>query len=138
MSFKRPTHLPVSQGQSVFGARMRQARQRVGLPQDKLGVLIGIDEHSASARMSRYENGVHEPPIATARLLAAALKVPLAYLYCDDDLLSEVLLASHQLSAQDKQAVLASIQARLLEMAQAAPSGPPVQTQTASEPALSR
>jgi transcriptional regulator with XRE-family HTH domain len=43
----------------------------MGLPQDKLGVLIGIDERSSSARMSRYENGVHEPPIQVATLRAA-------------------------------------------------------------------
>lgn len=126
MSFKRPTPEQATEGQSVFGVRMRQARQRAGLPQDKLGVLIGIDEHSASARMSRYENGVHEPPIATARLLAAALKVPLAYLYCDDDLLAEVVLASHKLPRQDRQTVLASIESRLLELAQPAPADSPV------------
>lgn len=119
MTFKRPTQL-LSAEHKVFGVRLRQARQKLGLPQDKLGVLIGIDEHSASARMSRYENGVHEPPIATARLLAAALKVPLAYLYCDDDLLADVVLASHQLSGDDKRSVLASIQERLLEVQQAA------------------
>lgn len=68
---------------------MRAARERLGLPQDRLGVLIGIDEGSASARMSRYETGVHEPAIATARLIARALRVPLPYLYCDDDLLAE-------------------------------------------------
>ena len=47
---------------------MRSARERLGIPQDRLGVLIGIDEGSASARMSRYETGVHEPPVAIARL----------------------------------------------------------------------
>lgn len=71
---------------------MREARTRLGIPQDKLGVMIGLDEGSASARISRYETGEHEPPYATAQNLAAALEVPVAYLYCDDDELAEMIL----------------------------------------------
>ena len=40
-----------------FGVRLRQARERLGLPQDKLGVMIGLDEGCSSARISRYETG---------------------------------------------------------------------------------
>lgn len=101
---------------AVFGLRMRQARERLGVPQDKLGVMIGIDEHSASARMSRYENGVHEPPIATARLLANALRVPLGYLYCDDDVLAAILLAASELPSEDRRTLVASVQARVQEI----------------------
>jgi len=63
----------------------------------KLGVMIGLDETVASARISRYEGGVHEPPISTARALAEALGVPLGYLYCDDDRLAEIILAASEL-----------------------------------------
>lgn len=63
----------------MFGHRLRCARKLLGLSQDRLGVLIGLDEHTASARISRYETGAHEPPIKTARLLAQVLGVPLAY-----------------------------------------------------------
>jgi transcriptional regulator with XRE-family HTH domain len=77
---------------SVFARRLRQARKVVGIAQDKLGVLIGLDEHTASARMSRYESGIHQPPIQTAQLIAAQLSVPLAYLYCDDDRMAHILL----------------------------------------------
>lgn len=69
-------------------------------------MLIGIDEHSASARMSRYENGVHEAAISTARRLAVALNVPLAFLYCDDDKLAEMLLLAHDLSPKDQDEVI--------------------------------
>jgi transcriptional regulator with XRE-family HTH domain len=92
---------------------MRQARERLGLPQDQLGVLIGIDEHSASARMSRYESGVHEAPIATARLIAKVLNVPLAFLYCDDEDLAEILLVASQLPNEDRVSILKSMQLRL-------------------------
>lgn len=93
----------------IFGKRLREARELVGLPQDKLGVLIGLDESSSSARMSRYETGIHEPPIATARLLASALRVPLAYFYCDDDLLAQILLKAAPLGERAKRQLLASL-----------------------------
>lgn len=53
---------------------------------------MGLDEGCSSARISRYETGVHEPPFATAERLAAILKVPPAYLYCRDDQLADLLL----------------------------------------------
>ena len=76
---------------TLFGRRLRQARKRIGIPQDKLGVMIGLDEGCSSARISRYETGIHEPKIATVEKLADALKVPLAYFFCKDDCLAEIL-----------------------------------------------
>ena len=81
-----------SNSPSIFGRRLREARTRVGIPQDKLGVQIGLDEGSSSARISRYETGEHEPPYTTALSLAQALQVPVAYLYCEDDTLAELIL----------------------------------------------
>ena len=77
---------------NLFGRRLRCARKLLGLSQDRLGVLIGLDEHTASARISRYETGAHEPPIKTARLLANVLGVPLAYLYCDDNRIADLIM----------------------------------------------
>ena len=82
--------------------------------------MIGIDEGSASARMSRYETGVHEPPVAIARLLALVLKVPLAYLYCDDDDLADIILSVHQLSPVDRAALQKSLRARVYGEGEAA------------------
>jgi len=76
---------------------MRSRREDLGWSQEKVGVLIGIDESSSRARISRYELGVHEPPVATARLIAAALKVSLPYLYCEDDDVAALLLALNDL-----------------------------------------
>lgn len=78
---------------SVFGRRLREARLQVGIPQDKLGVMVGIDEGTASARISRYETGAHGPQFEIAAALAKALRVPTAYLYCDDDELAALILA---------------------------------------------
>ncbi len=81
----------------------------MGIAQDRLGVQIGLDESVASARISRYESGVHEPAIGTARSLARALDVPLAYLYCDDDCLAKIILAVSRLPRHEQEAVLISL-----------------------------
>ena len=99
----------------IFGRRLRQARKWAGLPQDRLGVAIGLDETTSSARISRYETGVHEPPIATARLLALELGVPLAFLYCDDDDLAAALLNLASLSATERRRLLRQLDWRMPE-----------------------
>ena len=78
---------------TVIGRRMRSRREALGWPQERVGVEIGIDESASRARISRYELGTHEPPVKTARLIAQALGVPLAYLYCEDDAIAALLLA---------------------------------------------
>lgn len=100
------TDTDVGAEQPVFGRRLRQARKWQGMPQDKLGVAIGLDETTSSARISRYETGVHEPPIATAELLAAELKVPLAFLYCVEDDLALIILKASQMSAADRRRLI--------------------------------
>lgn len=92
---------------TLFGRRLREARRRMGIAQDKLGVVIGIDEGSSSARMSRYETGIHEPQFATAERLASALKVPVAYFYCDEDRLADFLIYYASLEENQKDQVLA-------------------------------
>ncbi len=94
----------------------------MGIAQDKLGVKIGLDETVASARISRYESGVHEPPIKTARDIADALNVPLGYLYCDDDRLAEIILAASELPADDQEQLLRSLKERLEQIKDAGPT----------------
>jgi len=77
---------------STLARRLRQARERAGLPQDRLGVLAGLEESSSSARISRYESGVHEPTLSFAESLARVLGVPAAFFYCSDDRLAEIIL----------------------------------------------
>jgi transcriptional regulator with XRE-family HTH domain len=100
---------------TIFGRRLRQARKWAGLPQDRLGVAIGLDETTSSARISRYETGVHEPPIATARLLAAELGVPLAFLYCDDDDLAAALLNLAGMSTPERRRLMRQMEWRMPE-----------------------
>jgi transcriptional regulator with XRE-family HTH domain len=87
---------------AVLGQRLRHLRELRGWSQEKVGVEIGLDESSARTRISRYELGVHEPPIATARLLAKVMDVPLAYLYCDDEQVADLLLALHHAKPVDR------------------------------------
>lgn len=98
---------------NVVGRRMRARREELGWSQEKVGVLIGIDESSSRARISRYELGTHEPPVKTARQIADALNVPLAYLYCEDEDLAMLLLKLRQLPEASRVRVLRAWQIQL-------------------------
>jgi len=89
---------------SIVGRRLKELREELGWSQERVGVEIGIDESSSRARISRYELGVHEPPLPTARLIADVLGVPLAYMYCEDDEIAALLLALHKMkpAARDR------------------------------------
>lgn len=93
---------------NVVGRRMRARREALQWSQEKVGVLIGIDESSSRARISRYELGTHEPPVKTARQIAEVLGVPLAYLYCEDDEVAELLLALRKLKSTARHQRVAS------------------------------
>lgn len=86
-----------SHSTSIVGKRMKDLREQLGWSQEKVGVAIGIDESSSRARISRYELGIHEPPLPTTRLIATALGAPMTYLYCEDDNVASLLLALHRL-----------------------------------------
>ena len=98
---------------TVFGQRLKEARLRAGIPQDKLGVRIGLDEGTASARLSRYETGVHEPPFRIVEKIASALQFPVAYFYCEDDELASLLLLWDRASTREKCRITAIINAEL-------------------------
>jgi transcriptional regulator with XRE-family HTH domain len=101
-----PKHSSV---QSVFARRLKEARLRAGIPQDRLGVMIGLDEGSSSARMSRYETGVHEPPFLIIAKIAKVLKVPVAYFFCGDDRLAEIMRIYFLAQEDARQAMLEAV-----------------------------
>lgn len=72
--------------------RLKEARLKAGLSQQQLGVLAGIDEATASARMNQYERGVHTPDFALVCRLAAVLNIPASYFYTVEDELAEIIL----------------------------------------------
>ena len=76
------------------------------IPQDKLGVAIGLDETTASARISRYETGVHAAPYDLAAKIARVLRVPTAIFFCDDDELARLILLWAKLNGSQKRKLL--------------------------------
>lgn len=93
----------------IFGQRLRAARERVGLSQERMAVDAGIDEFVASARISQYETGKHHPRFEIAVRLARVLDVPVGYLFTEDDFTAEMLLRWHALPADRRQVVLDSM-----------------------------
>ena len=79
-----------------MGKRLKIARINAGLKQAELGVRAGLDEESASARISSYENEVHAPDFRLVRKIAAVLDVPEAYFYAVEDDLAELILRPHR------------------------------------------
>lgn len=96
----------VDRAESTFGVRLRAARMRRRLAHDTLGVLAGLNEASSSARISRYEAGIHKPDEQIAKKLARVLEVPLAYLYCDDELIASLLLQIGAMSIEKRRKLL--------------------------------
>ena len=91
---------------SIFSKRLKEARLEADLTQEGLGVLAGIDEMSASARMNQYEKGKHEPDFSMVERIAKVLRLPTAYFYAVDDQTAELLLRFHRLKKTDKAKLL--------------------------------
>ena len=71
--------------QQLFSKRFKEARKAKQLTQEKLGILIGLDEFVASTRINRYEKGVHLPDLLTLERIAQVLQVSPAYFFADDE-----------------------------------------------------
>ena len=69
----------------MLAHRLKQARLRAGLSQEKLGKLAGIDPMSASARMNQYERGKHSPDYQLMCRVAEILKMPVSWFYTEDE-----------------------------------------------------
>ncbi|SHE46531.1 Transcriptional regulator, contains XRE-family HTH domain [Lampropedia hyalina DSM 16112] len=93
----------------LLAKRLKEARKGAGLSQEKLGVLAGIDEMSASARMNQYERGKHSPDFGTVRRIAAVLNVPTAYFYAETDDLADLLLKFHRLSSGEREQLMSCL-----------------------------
>ena len=86
--------------------RLKQARKHAKITQKNLGIMIGMDESSASGRMNHYEKGRHTPDISTLRKVADALGVPLNYFFCEDEASAELATAISRLSEDKRNQVL--------------------------------
>lgn len=68
-------------------------------------MLAGLEESSSSARMSRYESGIHEPPHQFVETIGRVLGIPLAYFYCSDDRLADIIRIYGEISEADREAL---------------------------------
>lgn len=71
--------------------RLKAARKVAGYTQQQLGMALGMDPNTASARMNQYERGKHTPDYQTMQRIGKVLGVPTAYFYCEDDDLAGVI-----------------------------------------------
>jgi transcriptional regulator with XRE-family HTH domain len=96
-------------GISIVARRLKEARLRAGLSQKRLGILAGIDEFSASARINQYERGKHMPDLQTLTRLAAVMQSPVPYFYCTDAELAELILRIAPMGKAQKRRLLGLI-----------------------------
>lgn len=91
----------------MISERLKTARLRAGLSQEKLGKLAGIDPTSASARMNQYERGKHSPDYRLMCRVAEILKMPVSWFYTEDDDLARLQEIYFQMSTARRQQLLA-------------------------------
>lgn len=96
---------------SVLAKRLKEARIRAGLSQERLGLEAGLDEMSASTRMNRYELGKRVPTPKLVARFGEVLNVPAAYFYAAEDEIAELLIQFHQLSMSERSQVTSFIRA---------------------------
>ena len=94
---------------SVFSKRLKEARNEAELSQEMLGVLAGIDEASASARMNQYEKGKHEPDFSMVERIAKVLSLPESYFYAKDDEAAYILKQLHRIKPIKRKLVVQQI-----------------------------
>ncbi|MBQ4844567.1 helix-turn-helix transcriptional regulator [Pseudoalteromonas sp. MMG005] len=81
--------------------RLKEARKAAGYTQQKLGLALGMEPNTASARMNQYEKGKHAPDFTTMKRIADELGVPVAYFYCEEDVLAELILELGKLNKSE-------------------------------------
>ncbi|MEZ8306663.1 helix-turn-helix domain-containing protein [Vibrio splendidus] len=86
--------------------RLKEVRKKAKISQKELGVRIGIDESTASARMNQYEKGKHTPDISTLKKIADELGVPLNYFFCEDEYSADLAIAISKLSIEKRNMLL--------------------------------
>ncbi|MBS4432802.1 XRE family transcriptional regulator [Pectobacterium punjabense] len=76
----------------MLPTRLKAARLRANLTQEKLGVLAGIEEETARSRVSQYEGGIHRPTFEMMCSFAKVLNVPECYFYTVNDDFAKMIL----------------------------------------------
>ncbi|MCU7976535.1 MULTISPECIES: helix-turn-helix domain-containing protein [unclassified Shewanella] len=82
--------------------RLKQARTAKGISQKQLGIQLGMEIGTASARMNQYEKGKHTPDYKTLKAMADELGVPVAYFFCESESTAELLCLLEKMSEEEK------------------------------------
>ncbi len=98
----------------MLAHRLKQARLRAGLSQEKLGKLAGIDPMSASARMNQYERGKHSPDYQLMCRVAEILKMPVSWFYTEDEEHARLQEIFYLLSPAERRLVLIQAESTLV------------------------
>lgn len=93
-------------GKATFAKRLREAREARGVSQKQLGILAGIDEFVANARINQYERGKHVPDLLMAERLSQELGIPVSYLFEPDNNLASLLRLAGRLPTNKLQKLL--------------------------------
>lgn len=94
---------------TTLSRRLKEARRRKGISQEQLGIRVGLDPASASARMNRYELGKRVPDFELVERLADELGVPASYFYASDEQEARLLEFFHRLDPARRAQLLAWI-----------------------------
>jgi transcriptional regulator with XRE-family HTH domain len=89
--------------------RLKQARTAKGISQKQLGIQLGMEPGTASARMNHYEKGKHTPDYTTLKAMADELGVPVAYFFCESESTAELLCLLEKMSEEEKEALVEQI-----------------------------
>lgn len=95
--------------ESPVPKRLKAARKKMGLTQKNLGIMAGIPELSASARMNQYEKGVYIPDFEVVKRLASILQVPTSYFFEEDDEMAAFLVRYYTVDAAGRHRIMALI-----------------------------
>lgn len=90
----RPVRMSDERPGTIYGRRLREARESYGYSQTELGIAAGLDESGTGSLISRYENGLHLPRVDRQKLLAKTLELPLTYFYTEDDDAARLIAAA--------------------------------------------
>ncbi|MBF0141589.1 MAG: helix-turn-helix transcriptional regulator [Magnetococcales bacterium] len=93
----------------TFATRLRTARERMGVTQKRLGILIGLTPSIASPRINRYERQSRQPSVNTVVKISKILQVSPSYFYEPDDLIAEIILHLSSLSKVELEKLLSDL-----------------------------
>ncbi|WP_350978339.1 helix-turn-helix transcriptional regulator [Shewanella sp. AC34-MNA-CIBAN-0136] len=91
--------------------RLKQARTAKGISQKQLGIQLGMEPGTASARMNHYEKGKHTPDYTTLKAMADELGVPVAYFFCESESTAELLCLLEKMTEEERVVLVKKIKA---------------------------